>query len=149
MKRILCAALVVAAFLVPATPQELGRLKPVEVLKVEALGDLIRIETDAADTGQGETMEQALADLHAGASGTIYLDTARYLIVPAGREDLIYQLAPYLKCSVKVCCWEGKMPMDQLGPFLDCHRPEFSLKTYQPGEKLQTLLAEKEHLRLM
>ena len=148
MKRILCAALAVAAFLVPTTPQELGRLKPVEVIKVDVQGSQIRIETDTDDAGQGKTVEQALTDLRAGASGTIYLDTAQYLLVPEGREDLIFQMMPYLKRTVKLCYWEGKIPLEKAGKFLDCHSPELTMKAYQPGMKLPTLTAENDRMRL-
>ena len=149
MKRILCAVLVIAAFLVPTTPQELGRLKPVEVIKVDVQGSQIWLQTDTEDTGQGGTVEQALADLRASASGTIYLDTAQYLLVPEGREDLIFQMTPYLKSTVQPCCWEGEVPMEKTARFLDCHSPEYTLKQYKPGMNLQTLIAENERLRLV
>ena len=149
MKRILCAALAVAAFLVPTTPQELGRLKPVEVIKVDVQGSQIRIETDTDDAGQGKTVEQALTDLRAGASGTIYLDTAQYLLVPEGRKDLIIRMAPYLKNAVQLCCWEGEILMEEVGQYLDCHSPELALKEYKPGMNLRTLTAENERVRLV
>jgi len=148
MKKLLYCALVAAALAVPTAPQELGKLKPVEVIKISEDSGTVLIETDTGDAGRGETVELALWDLKATTPGTIYLDTAEYLLLPEGREELLSQLAPHLKDSVRLCLWDGEVDVTKTGEFLDAHDPGMKLKEYGPGQQLKVLTSEKERLHL-
>ena len=148
MKRLVYGALVAAALMVPTAPQELGKLIPVEVIKIGQADGTVLIETDTGDAGRGATVEAALRDLSATAPGTIYLDTAEYVLIPEGEKELLGPLTGSLKESVKLCCWEGTINMEEVAVFLDAHTPGTNLKEYQKGMPLQTLAAENGRLKL-
>lgn len=139
MKMTIYAILIAAAFLIPTRPLELGKLKPVEVIKIEKQGERILIETDTADTGIGKTVKQAIWNLHETAAGTVYLDTAEYILLPPD-ETLPDDISPYLRENVRACRWEGKMKLEEAAEYLDAHRPRMKLKDYQTGVPLQTLV---------
>ena len=148
MKRIIYVALIAAAFMVPTVPQELGKLIPVEVIKIESGNDAVLIETDTGETGRGATVEMALQDLKATAAGTVYLDTAAYVLLPEGEEGLLVSLNPLLKDSVRVCCWEGAIKMEEVASYLAVHRPKTELKRNKRGMELPTLTTENGRLIL-
>ena len=148
MKRIVYGVLIAEALLVPTTPQELGKLKPVEVVKLNKEKGEIQIETDTGDTGRGETIELALRELKETTPGTIYLDTAEYVLLPMQAEELLDQLSPHLKQSVRICLWKGEIDMNEVSTYLDAHRPGNEMKHYKVGMSLQTLSSENGVLKL-
>ena len=148
MKRMIYGALVAAALLIPTTPQELGKLKPVEVVKLNKEEGMIRIETDTGDSGLGETVELALRELKETTPGTIYLDTAEYVLLSKQGEELLHQLSPHLKASVRICYWEGEIDLKETTAFLDAHKPRNEMKHYKAGMPLQTLSSENGVLKL-
>ena len=148
MKRIAYAALVAAALMIPAVPQELGKMIPVEVIKISTEGDAVLIEADTGDVGRGVTVESALWDLKASAPGSVYLDTAEYLLLPEGKETILKPLIPYLQKSVRLCCWEGEINMEEAALFLDTHSPKIRLKEYDLGMPLEILSSENGRMKL-
>lgn len=149
MKMLIYAALVVAALLVPTTPQELGKLKPVEVIRVEKRGEFVLLETDTGDSGHGKTVNQAIWNLRETAAGTVYMDTAAYVLLPEEEESVLCQLRPYLKESVGLCNWEGDIKLDKAAKYLHAHSPKVKLEDYWEGMPLQILKGEKDTLRLL
>ena len=125
-----------------------GKLKPVEVVKLNKEKGVIQIETDTGDTGRGETIELALRELKETTPGTIYLDTAEYVLLPKQAEELINQLSPHVKQSVRICYWEGEIDLKETTAFLDAHRPRNDMKHYKAGMPLQTLSSENGVLKL-
>ena len=148
MKRIIYGALVAAALLIPTTPQELGKLKPVEVVKLNKEEGMIRIETDTGDSGLGETVELALRESKATTPGTIYLDTAEYVLLPKQEEELLHQLSAHLNPSVRICTWEGNIDLNEASGYLNAHKPRNEMKHYKAGMPLQTLSSENGVLKL-
>lgn len=148
MKKIVYGILIAAAMLVPTRPQELGKLKPVELIRVEKDGDMILIETDTGDAGRGLTVNQALWDLQATTAGLVYLDTAEFLLISGDGTACVDTLRPYLKESVRICMSEGEMKLEEVAAYLNIHKPGVQLKEYQNGVLLQTLASENGRLNL-
>ena len=148
MKRMSYGALVAAALLIPTTPQELGKLKPVEVVKLNKEEGMIRIETDTGYSGLGETVELALRELKETTPGTIYLDTAEYVLLPKQGEELTHQLSPHLNPSVRICTWEGNIHLNEASGYLNAHKPRNEMKHYKAGMPLQILSSENGVLKL-
>ena len=148
MKRILYCILIVAAWVVPTRPLELGKLKPVEVIRIEQNGDQIVIETDTGDSGRGMTINQAIWNLRETTAGTVYLDTAEYILIPKD-ETIAEQISPYLKNTVRLCNWEGEMKLEEVAQYLNAHKPRMVLKQYNVGMPLQTLVGERGKFQLL
>lgn len=147
MKMLIYGILIAAALAVPTRTLELGKLKPVEVIRIEKTGEMIRIETDTGDSGEGGTVNQAIWDLQETTAGRVYLDTAEYILLGAD-ETVLNQISPYLKDAIRVCKCAGEIKLDETAVFLDVHRPKIKLKDYQKGMELQVLEEENGVLRL-
>ena len=147
MKMVIYGILIAAALLVPTRPLELGKLKPVEVIRIEKRGQQVIIETDTGDSGHGKTVNQAVWDLRETTAGMVYLDTAEYILLPKD-ETVLKQVIPYLRNSVRLCHWEGEIKLEEVGEYLDVHRPSVRLKQYAERVPLQTLEAKNGRLRL-
>jgi len=147
VKIMIYCILIVLAMLVPTRPLELGKLKPVEVIRIAQDDEQIVIETDTGDTGRGRTVNQAIWNLHETTAGTVYLDTAEYVLLPAN-EAVLKEIAPYIRENVCLCQWEGEIKMDDVGEYLDVHKPSVKLKKYAEGIPLQMLKGKNGRLQL-
>lgn len=147
MKLILYGILIAAALLVPKRPLELGKLKPVEVIRIEQVGEQFVVETDTGDSGRGATVSQAVWNLRETTAGTVYMDTAEYVLLPAD-ERVLVQIAPHLRGSVRLCHWQGEIKLEETGKYLDVHKPSVMLKQYKMGMPLQILKGENGRLHL-
>ena len=90
MKRIILyigiLALVVAA---PVKPMNVVSLRPVQIIAVRKINNWVTVETDTEDKGIGGTITQAIQNMKDRSEGTIYLDTAEYLMVDKEAEATI------------------------------------------------------------
>ena len=148
MKKVLYGLLIAAALAVPTRPLELGKLKPMEVIRIDRQGEFILLETDTGDSGRGRTVEQAIWNLRETTAGTVYLDTAEYVLLPEQHDEVLTQLTPYLKKSMQLCRWTGEIELEKAAKYLDNHSPNMRLKDYRPGMPLKVLKGEKGGLRL-
>ena len=147
MKMVIYGILIASAMLVPTRPLELGKLKPVETILIEKRDDGILIKTDTGDIGRGRTVNQAIWNLHETTAGTVYLDTAEYLLLPSD-ETVLKQMYPYLRKTVRISQWAGEVELEEAAKYLDVHKPNVQLKAYQEGISLQVLEEENGRFRL-
>lgn len=138
-KTILYAALLAAALMIPTRATELGKMKPVETVCVFWTGDMVVIETDTGNTGRGMTVAEAVENLKETTPGIIYLDTADYLLLEKGTEQLIPELAKYLKKSVRICNVQGDVAVKSAAEFLAVHAPSVKLGAWQCTMELEVL----------
>lgn len=154
MKRwLFYAAIIVAAALLSGkgTPgSDVGKLQPVQVVRVSAGADWVKIETDTGDLGAGSNLEQAFENMKATSSAKIFLDTAEYLLVPQGREELISEMMAYLRPSCTVCIVDGEPDMEKVGDFLHQHEPQTTLMHYRAGQQeLRKLVIREGRMELV
>lgn len=150
MRRWIVYALVMALVLLisPVPKNDVGELKPVELLYVH-YGDAgkLWVETDTGDRGMGETLEEALGDLKATASGVIFLDTADYLILHKNAAFLLPQLWKVLRPATQVCLGNGIG--EDTPAFLAAHKPGVTLNDIRSGAwAMPTLTRIEERYRL-
>ena len=123
---------------------DIGKLKPVEAVWLAQEAGVIYLETDTGDTGEGTSMQAALTDMKAAADGTIFLDTADYIIVRQGEEKLLSQLYDLLRPSCKVCTGSQKPDMKTVVSFLKAHEPAMTLGKWQNGVRNLPFLEESQ-----
>jgi hypothetical protein len=123
---------------------DIGELAPVEVVWLSETAGQIYLETDTGDMGHGDTIQAALTDMKAAAPGTIFLETADYLIVEPGSEILLEQLYDILRPSCKVCAAQLMPNMKLVAAFLNAHEPQVTLRQYQVETCVLPLLGEQE-----
>ena len=68
---------------------------------------MVRLQTDTGDTGVGINPNSALKDMQEHAVGKLFLETADYLILQAGCEEMLPALSEMLRPSCKVCVLIG------------------------------------------
>ena len=148
MKRIVYALLIAAAFAIPTEPQELDKLKAVEVIRIHRDADVFVIETDMGDYGKGSTIEEAIGNLKVTTPGTVYLDTAEYLLLSIEEEVWIQELKLHLKDSVRICQYEGEVDLEKAAEYLRVHQPLIRLGEYNRGVNCQLLVSKNDRLEL-
>ena len=120
--------------------KEPGDLIPVEVVGLVEEDGRVLIRTDTGDHGSGRTMEEAVKDLKARAPGTIYLETADYLILWGDPDP--EQLLRYLRPSAEICL--GTADPKQAAAFMQAHRPEHTIHELRAGNREIPELREEE-----
>lgn len=112
---------------------DIAQLAPVEVVWLTESGGRVYLETDTGDMGWGENVQAALMDMKAVAPGSVFLETADYLIVQKGSEALLEQVYNVLRPSCMVCVAEKMPDMEAAAAFFAAHEPEVTLRQQQNG----------------
>ena len=128
MKLGLYVALLLLVCFLPVHPTDVGKLIPVEVIVVSETDGMVAVRTDTGNQGQGDTLRDAFADLQDTAPGTIYLDTAEYLLLEQGAAYDVADLQTYLKANTKVCAAQPGILVDGIAEYLSVHDPGVRLK---------------------
>ena len=151
MKRwLMYAAALAAAALCGFHSTDVGKLEPVQVLRVGYRGEQVLIETDGGDTGRGKTVARAVEDLMETASGEIFLETVEDLLLLPGAEELLPALGEYLRPGCGVCLEAGNGDLEQAGEYLSAHKLPVSLLDYRAGNhSLPRLEAGEEGMRIV
>ena len=144
MKRIiLYIAVVMATLLIPERGTDVGKLQPVELVFLYKDEGAIVLETDTGDIGKGNSVEAAYADLERTTPGTLFLDTAEYLMVARSARTLANQMSGYMKPGTRVCQAETGTDLVLAARYLDVHPPEIELEQLRQSDKLSVLTQEK------
>lgn len=145
MKRwIVYIAVVILFATTPFRGTDIAKLAPVEVVWLTEKGGQVYLETDTGDTGRGANVREALEDMKAAAPGSIFLETADYLIVEQGREVLLEQTYDVLRPSCMVCTAEKMPDMEAVAAFLAAHEPQTTLRQWQVESQRLSVLKEQE-----
>lgn len=148
MKRWLwiCVIIVLAA-LVASTPfkgRDVAKLIPVEVIWLsESQGD-VYLETDTGDSGLGTSVQDALENMKQSVAGTLFLETADYLILNQEDEYLLEQVYPLLRPTCMICTASKTPDMENIAKFLSAHEPDLTLRQYRVREGDLPVLEEKD-----
>lgn len=145
MKRWVLYAVVLLIFSAsPLRGTDIGKLTPVEVVWLAEKDGQVYLECDTTDAGWGESVQAALEDMKAAALGTIFLETADYLIVEQGQEALLEQINDLLRPSCKVCVAQSKPDWRNVSMFLNAHEPQVTLQQYRVEKNALPVLREEE-----
>lgn len=134
MKRIwLWLALLAAAAalgLFSAQGTDAADLQPAQVLLVSASGGTLRLTTDQGSTGFGKTLDEAMADLRAGASGEVFFGTVEHVLVAQSARYLIPQLvaSKELRPAARLYLAPALPEADAAAQFLAAHPGALTLQ---------------------
>ncbi len=150
MKRIVIyAVLLCGVLLVPLQSSDVAKLRPVQVVALNRIGETVWLHTDTGDSGQGPTALAALQNLKDTTPALIYLDTASYLLVSQTALEDTQELRGALKNKVKVCAYDQNTLPEDTGRFLDIHGTLPMLKDWKTGDGLPVLSLENGRLFLL
>lgn len=119
----------------PFVNADAGRLRPVQTLYAEIVGNQVRVTADTGDLGQGNTWQAAMKNMETTASGTIFQGAVSYILLQD--ETLLPEILKVEKLnpSCSVCLAAPGLDLEAAGTFLDAHEPDSSLRLLRAGEK--------------
>ena len=135
MKRVLLHIGALSLLLLANRGTDIGSLRPVEVVQLTEHRGILIMKTDTGDCGWGMTVEQAVEKLKETTPGSIYLDTADFLLLKDGLEVYIPQLGSYLKKNTRVVFTTENMNLQDAASYLRIHKPENVMKNLEKPEE--------------
>jgi len=134
----------------PFQGNDVGKLRPVELVTMRREGGGVVLETDTGDFGRGEDPLAALEDLKRSAPGALFLDTADYFLVTRETENLLPELWEVLRPAVEICVIPGETDLEAAVEYLRAHSPEVTLLQWRTqGKDLPELHTEGGEYRLV
>lgn len=143
MKWICYLAAVAAVLLLPSERMDIGKLKPVELIRMSMQDNQIVLKTDTGDIGKGETLELAVENMKKTTAGIIYLDTAEYLLLDRDMEENVESISNYLKDDVQLYQCRGEINLEDAAAYLDIHGSGKKLRNWK-GSDLPMLVYEED-----
>ena len=140
MRRLLYIIVLLSLLAVPAERMDVSKLMPVELVAVDYQMGLIEISTDTGNKGVGKTVAEAYQNLRESASGTVFLDTANYLLLCGKSGGLLKELKKDLRPGVRFCMAQSGLDLQEAALYLSEHPPKHRLKDSQYGVNPQTLV---------
>lgn len=129
---------------------DVGKLLPVEVVRLSKENGQVVLETDTDNLGVGTDLDAAIENLKATTSGNVFLETADYLIVAPGCTDLLADLKAHLRPSCGICMETGTADLEDAAKFLDAHEPQLTLQDWYSGIlEMPTLIVRGEQMELV
>lgn len=120
MRVVIYIVILAICFCIPVTRLDIAKLQPIEAVAVWVEQESVILKTDMKSTGVGKTVQEALKNLKESTPAVVYLDTADYLLVGEGAEDLTQEILPLLRKSVQVGPYRGGDVKEE-AKFLDVH----------------------------
>lgn len=117
---------------------DLGKLDPVEAIRITQDAQGVTVETDQGNTGFGETLTHALGDLRESAGSHLFLDTTENILI-TGTPDL-GEIMNAFRPSARICITEGNVDLQAAADYLSTHKPEMTLNKLRAGEIIWQIL---------
>ena len=141
---IVVAAIVALLSVTPFKATDISKLAPVEVVWLAEEAGQILLVTDTEDVGRGADVMEALSNMRATSTGTIFLDTADYLIVETGAEKFLDQVAAVLRPSCMLCQANQMPNLKETAEFFSVHKWDVTLRQWQNERTELPLFIEEE-----
>jgi hypothetical protein len=137
-----------AALMAPVQKEDVGKLRPIEVIYIGKDADAVVLKTDTNDVGIGEDVAAALEDMKRTSPAIIYLDTAQYLLIGPGAQGNAMDMQNILKGDVQLCLAEQQPDLELAADYLPSHgkMPRFS--DWIKGEDLPILSTENDRIKI-
>ena len=141
----LLGLLLVAAFGgMPFMGTDVAQLQPVQVVQITRAFGQVAVQTDTGDFGTGPTLDLAFEDLKRTTPGQVFLETAEFLLLATGAENLLPELTEYLRPGCNVCLITGEADLELAATFLDAHPPQVTLQDCRAENVVLPLLVAYE-----
>ncbi len=135
--------LAVLMLLSPFRGNDVGKLRPVELVAMRREENTVVLETDTGDIGRGEDPLKALEDMKGSAPGALFLDTADYFLVTRETENLLPELAEVLRPAVEICVLRDPVDLEEAAEYLRAHSPKVTLLQWRTqGKAMPELRSE-------
>ncbi len=134
----------------PFQGNDVGKLRPVELVTMRREKNAVVLETDTGDVGRGRDPLTALEDLKRSAPGALFLDTADYFLVTRETENLLPELSGVLRPAVEICVYSEETDLMGAVEYLRAHSPEVTLLQWRTqGKTVPELRTDGGEYRLV
>ncbi len=128
---------------------DVAALEPVELMYLTSQNGIYYLYTDTGQQGRGNTLANAVSDLKAVSGKKLFLNTAEHLLVSPSALEAVDRISTYLRPDCSLTLAEGEPDTEQAAPFLDTHKPEFTLNDYRAGDRdIPVLQCQEGEMRL-
>jgi len=135
MRILLYIVILASLVFAPVQRLDVAKLEPVQTIALRVNKDMVILETDTRNKGEGKDLPSAIEDLEDNTPGVIYLVTAQYLLLTEDGKAYARELEKYLRKSVKVCIWDGKGSVENAAKFLGIRGDLPTLRHWNQGAK--------------
>ena len=148
MKRILCAALALAA--VWGLPRlshpavYIGRLEPVEAVHLTATDSGLRLETDTGASGEGKNLGEAIAALREHDADEVFLETSDKLLITGDVDPYWPEIYEVFRPGCQVCLIAENTDLGEASAYLDTHPTPQTLGRLRGGLENWMILKMEE-----
>lgn len=150
MKRWLLAVLaLLAVTMLPSQGKDVGQLRPVGLLYVFRQGNLVCVETDTGESGQGADLQSALLDMKTSASGVLFLETTEKLVITEAMKGILPQLQEQLRPGTRVLLGQADLNAEEAYDYLSAKREGLPLKDWKQGTELPRLQNAKGRFHIV
>ena len=118
---------------VPFEKTDVANLRPVQVLSVRVSPSGVELETDTGDEGRGTSVQSALENMKETSQGTIFLETAEFLLLEESVVSMIPELCDVLRPGCGVCIVTEMPDLLDAALYLSAHRPQVSVNDVRSG----------------
>ena len=118
----------------PHPAVDVGKLEPVSLVAVDWQDGSYHIRTDTGAEGSGTTLKQAAQSLAEGASGTVFLETAEYVLLTP-QVPVTGELCQVFRPACRVCLTAAQADLEQAAAWLAAHPPRHTLNDLRAGER--------------
>lgn len=123
---------------------DVARLLPIEVIQMNKQGEQIFLYTDTEAQGVGATLEEAVENMKQTAPGTVFLETADYLLTDWESLEYLEESAEYIRPGSKLCVAEETLDLQEAAQFLAVHTPATTLADYRGGITHISVITDRE-----
>lgn len=117
--------------------KDLGNLQPVQLVQVTSCNGKLRIRTDTGSMGQGLSVAEAVEDLQRSADGTVFLETADFLLVTALTARFLPDLSDFLRPGTEVARIPSYVDGKSAAKYLSAHHPAVTLRQAKADNQME------------
>ena len=143
IRRIIYLVLIAAVLFAPVDRVNINLLHPIELVYVYKEKNQVMIKTDGADAGEGNSLQEAVANMVAMSSGIVYLDTVKYLLVDKELQASIGEMKTLVNGNARLCLIDGNLEIMDILLYIRTRKNLPRLEQWKQGEKLPILTCEK------
>ena len=141
---LLLGGLLLLGWFSPVRGTDVGELQPVELVQLYREGAEIVLSTDTSDMGAGATLREAVRNLKATTAGTVFLETADYVLITPEMEELVGELGEYLRPGIEICIISCITDPKEAARYLSAHHPGVTLRSVRYGKGIPPHLSVTE-----
>ena len=112
---------------------DIGKLDPVEAVRLIRTEEGIFLETDSGASGQGRTLKAAVEDLRRGIGAEVFLETADKLILVGNMDGYWGEILAEFRPACQICYGNENLDLKDAAQYLRIHPSEQTIGGIRGG----------------